>query len=694
MNINLFKKFKKAISFLKKGEKVFTSESLAIKTILLGGLLIFSIFLVFIALILEFLTPKINMEIKISGPEIVKVGELVTYTVSCKNTGNVILESPELIFNYPVYSLPEKGEMIESITSDKFGNFFHPEEEKIFTFKTRIFGSEGKKEELKSWLNYKTKHSSSAQMSEISTFSTQLSEIPVDLELDIPSKIPIFPQTKNELKFKIRYYSFIDYPFTNIKLEIDTPQNFNLKKSNPKTAEENQWNLPALEKNGTGEIEIWGEFLEQQEIGKEIIFVAKLSITIRGEKILLKETTKNPLTYKPVFLISQEINNKSEYIASHGEMLHHQVSFRNINEKPFRDLVLISTLEGNLYDLSTIECPKSENKPGDNSIIWNGETIPELRYLQPGEEAKVEFWIRLKQDYIPKETSEINILIRNNVSLGEFEKEFTNKVNSKIEIQQEGYYKDKYGFFENTGLPLEVNKTTTYTIVWKIKNYYSLVKDTIIKASLPPQVNVKSTHCTQGKINIKGEFSESESLYQEIPSDFRFENNLSYKTKSYEIKYLQTILKNEVPHVYHKYIPITGYFGPITINSVMEFQKKYEKEILLPQGFKEPSGYVDEFTRLKLNELLTHEIPTTSKEIIWELETIEPGKGIFSDPLIAAFQISFTPTLKQKGGTAILINKVLASGNDQWTGEIISAEDEPIDTMLPDDPTVREGEIH
>jgi len=191
MNIDFFKKIKESINSFKGGEKIFTSESLAIKTTLLGGVLILSIFLVFIALILGFLTPETNVEIKISGPETAEVGELITYTVSCKNTGNVIIESPELIFNHPDLSLPEKGEMIESIISDKFGNFLYPKEEKKFTFKTRIFGSKDEKGDVRSWLNYRTKHSSTTQISEISTFSTQLSEISIDLELDVPSKIPI-----------------------------------------------------------------------------------------------------------------------------------------------------------------------------------------------------------------------------------------------------------------------------------------------------------------------------------------------------------------------------------------------------------------------------------------------------------------------------------------------------------------------
>jgi len=671
-----------------KGREI--SESWYFILIILTAVLILGIVIVVIKVAL----PKTSLEIEISGPETAEVGELVTYTVTCKNTGNVTLENPELVFNYPAHSLPEKGELIERMRSSEFKDFIYPKEEEVFYFKTRLFGVEGEKTESKCWLNYKTKSTSSIQTSQVSTFSTQISEVPIDLELDIPSKIPISSERQNEFKFGVRYLSFIDYSLSNLKLKIDYPSTFNLKESKPEKVEENQWEIPTLAKNETGEVELLGNFPKEQEIGKELNFGAQLSIPIYGEEVLLKETIKSTLTYKPVFLISQKINGQEEYSPSPDERLHYQIYFQNIEDKSLRDLVLISTLEGDLYDFSTIETPMGENKPGDNSIVWSGEKISKLKYLPPEGKGEVEFWVKLKPDYKPENISEINAVINNKISLGGFEKEFNNKINSKIEIEQEGYFKDVYGFFENSGpQPPQVNQPTNYTIVWKIKNYYNLVKNAVIKASFSPQAKIKSIlPPSQGKIDIKGEYLEK-AIYPGIPVDFRFEHNLSYKMQSTEVEYLQIVLKEEVPQVYPESVSVSGYFGQTTFNAVIKFQEKYKKEILEPQGLKIGTGYVDELTRLKLNELLIKGVTVTPNEISWTIERIEPGVGVLSDTLTAVFQISFTPVLAQKGKMVELVGEVTFSGKDQWTGEMISTKDEPIDTSLPDDPTVKQGEI-
>ncbi len=681
------KKFKLFVSFFKG---MGLSESLALTLVLLGGILILTLFII----VIIFALPKTKLEIELSGPETAKVGELITYAVSCKNTGNVTLKNPELVFNYPAYSFPEKGGLIERVEPEQFKGSLEPKEEETFYFKTRLLGTIGEKEEAKCWLNYNTKHKTS-QVSKVATFSTQISEVPIDLELDLPSKIPISPETETEFKFRVRYASFIDYSFSNLKLKIDYPPAFSVKESKPEPIEENQWEIPTLKKNEAGAVEIWGKFPQNQEIGKAMDFSAQLFLTISGKEVLLKEVTKNSLTYNPVFLVSQKINGKSEYFSSPGEKLHYQVYFKNMQEKPMRDLVLISVLEGNLYDLFTIQCPKGEFELGDNSITWNGEKVSELRYLQPGEEGEVEFWVGLKSDYKQENISETNAIIKNKISLGGFEEEFRSKVNSKTEIEQEGYFRDKYGFFENSGdHPPKVNEATTYTIVWRIKNYYNLLEDIEIKAPLPPQANVKSIGSVpKGEIRIKGGHVQ-EVVYPGIPANFKFEHNLCYQMNSNEVKYLQIILKKEVPNVYPEEVGATGYFGRITFNSVIEFQEKYPKEILEPQGLELGTGYVDEFTRLKLDELLTKGVSVTSNEVIWEIKRIEPGVGISSEPWLAAFQISFTPTLAQKEKVAELVGEITFSGKDQWTGEIFSAKDEPIDTTLPDDLTAKgEGKI-
>ncbi len=75
--------------------------------------------------------------------------------------------------------------------------------------------------------------------------------------------------------------------------------------------------------------------------------------------------------------------------------------------------------------------------------------------------------------------------------------------------------------------------------------------------------------------------------------------DLKYQQKDEKVKALQIALKRE--GLFKG--PASGYFGPLTFQSVKLFQKKYKKEILEPWGFKKETGLVGPTTRAKLNEL-------------------------------------------------------------------------------------------
>ena len=95
-------KLKSAISFFRTRE---FSEQSALLTTILAFVLILVVFFLIIRVVL----PRTRVEVRISGPETAKAGEEITYTVTYKNTGNVVLKNPELVFNYPSFSLPEKS---------------------------------------------------------------------------------------------------------------------------------------------------------------------------------------------------------------------------------------------------------------------------------------------------------------------------------------------------------------------------------------------------------------------------------------------------------------------------------------------------------------------------------------------------------------------------------------------------------
>ena len=669
--------------------KFLVSEKTALALTIVGFFLILGLTILVINLFL----PKAKVKIEIVGPERVRAGEWATYTVKCKNIGNVILENPELAFQHPEASLPEK----EFIEVKKLSDFLYPKEERTLEFKTHPFGKEGDKQEIKTWLNY-SKKGKKMVFREVVTFLITISEIPIDLVLDVAPKIPIYPKTESEFNFRIKYTSLLDSSISNLKVKIIFPPNFKFKESSREGGKEGEWEIPSLTKGEVGEIEFLGTFPAREELGKEVAFKAQLFIVLPEREVFLKEVSARSFTFEPEFFISQKVNGKDNYIAWPGERLHYRISFKNIKGEPQRNRTLTATLDGKLFDLFSIEAPLGEFTPGNNSILWSEEKVSALRYLTPGDEGEVEFWVKLKSDYRPENISEANAIIKNRVFLAGFEKEYRYKVNSIVKIFQEGYYSDKYGFFQNTGPhPPKVNETTSYTIVWRVENYYNWIGNAKVKVTFPPQVkviNIKGNLKVEKEISPPGEGEKY--LYPGIPTDFRFEKPLQEGMTSEEVRYLQIILKEEVPYAWPKNVETTNYFGRITLEVLKAFQLKYKDEILVPQKLEKPTGYVDELTRLKLNELLVKSvIPSGKGEIIWDIGKIEPGTGIFNPPLTVAFQIVFTPVLTQRGKVGTLIHTVTLTGTDLWTETPIQVTDEPITTLLPDDPggIVGEGKI-
>jgi len=110
------------------------------------------------------------------------------------------------------------------------------------------------------------------------------------------------------------------------------------------------------------------------------------------------------------------------------------------------------------------------------------------------------------------------------------------------------------------------------------------------------------------QINVlKVELSEitKEIVYEGIPADFTFENNLRYGDNSDEVKYLQIILKKEIGSPsYPIDVSATGWFGSITKQSLIEFQEKYSFEILASFNITTGTGFMGRTTRAKLNSLL------------------------------------------------------------------------------------------
>lgn len=418
------------------------------------------------------------LKLEILGPAETELAQEIEYIVKYKNNGNVRLEEPRLILGYPEHALVREEESRKEIVLDDI----YPGQEQTFSFKTRLLGREGEIKKVRAWLNYRPKNLKARYESETS-YTTQIKFVPLTLEFDLPSKI----DSGKEISFKLNYFSNVDYPLSNLGIKIEYPDDFEFQNSKPQALGKTDWEIGLLNKAEGGRIEVAGNL--RGEIGQQKQFKAQLGSWQAGEFVLLKETIRAIQIVTPSLYISQQINNNPQYVATAGDALHYEIFFKNIGSDIFSNLFLVAKLEGEIFDLTTLRAPLGGFESGDNSIIFDWRKISKLQFLDIREEGRVEFWVELKDDWQMPSPNNKNQVLRLKIYLSQAQKEFITKVNSRLEVSQNGYYQDEV--FGNTGpVPPEVNRATTYTIIWQAKNYYNDVKSAKIKAILGSSVRL------------------------------------------------------------------------------------------------------------------------------------------------------------------------------------------------------------
>jgi len=168
-----------------------------------------------------------------------------------------------------------------------------------------------------------------------------------------------------------------------------------------------------------------------------------------------------------------------------------------VGDEPLQDLVLISRMEGDSLDLSSIKSTEGKWTSGDNSIVWDGTKVPELQLLDVGAVGKVEFWINVKGKWAMKSLNDKNPVIKDKISLGQARQDFLTKINSVISAEQKIYPENKY--FENSGpYPLESGKRTYLTVEWKAINNYNDIENAKMVTVLPESITFEKKTYPEG----------------------------------------------------------------------------------------------------------------------------------------------------------------------------------------------------
>ena len=527
-----------------------------------------------------------NVKLEINGPERIISGEEVIYKVKYKNNTKLPLKNIRLVFRYPEGSIRSSGDnLIESVD---LVNLEAGQENQV-EFPVRIIGLKDEIKKVSVELNYKPGKITSV-FNNSSEFSSEIISVPLILNFDIPKELV----DGQSFEFSLKFLNQSDISFDNLQIKLSYPSGFNFELSEPQALkDDNIWFIDKIEAGEEVEIFINGDIHGAE--GEVKPFKAQAGILDNNQFIPYSESINSlKISSSPLSAI-QTVNDSSNYVAEAGERLKYQINYKNTTGVGIRSVVITSKLEGNALDYTTLDLKNGSFDEDSQTIIWKASNLPELEFLSPGQEGKINFSIKVKKQLPINNYNDKNFEITNKVEVDSLQaplslkdiniigkSEFSIKVKSQLTIQTQAYYNDD--LISNSGpTPPKVGQTTTYTIKLRLINSSNDLDDVKVEAFLPPHV---------------------------------------------------------------KWI---GNFKP----SSSDLEYNYN-----------------------------------NGQFVWNVGDLPSATGILLPVKEVAFQVSITPGLVNVGNLLELIGQSKAFGLDDFIGLEISGTDEPIDTNLPDDPTI------
>ena len=315
-----------------------------------------------------------------------------------------------------------------------------------------------------------------------------------DFELELEAPEQVFPG--EEFEIKVKYEIDDEVPeLAEFEVHIDHPSNFEVVTSKPETIDRalDGVKFSGLEE-GDGEASIRGKI--ELPDSSEFQIKARLVMKIFGEEYTFMSETKNIMIGQSPLSFQVLLGEHEDVIRPGGELIY-VISYRNNTDVPLKDVVIRAQLLGEMFDYSTLET-NGRFVASNNTVIWDGGNVSELRELSTGEDGSASIKIEIKDKHPIQTLSDKNFnlvvdaKIESPTVSGGVDASKTvnasrveNKVAGLLEVKAGGYFRDaKSGILNSGPFPPRVGVPTNYTIHWTVTNYGTDVDSVEVRARL------------------------------------------------------------------------------------------------------------------------------------------------------------------------------------------------------------------
>lgn len=422
-------------------------------------------------------------------------GDQITYTAKWQNNTKVDLTDVRMRLFYPEGSVQERDGTFSPVVNEVLevgdvGSGKSGEQ----TFTVYLIGDKGNIKNATLEMAFSAKGLRSV-FEKSASVSTTIADLPVPLSLSVPPNAI----SGQEVSYILDYRNATTDDISDLRFVFTFPDGFTPKRATPAPTEgTNIWDVRTLAQNKGARIAVTGTLSGVERETKTLDIV--LQRKVNDQYLDYEKASAATIISSPLLSVQLSIAGARDVVAGVGDRLDYYVRWRNTSNTTLIGLTLGVRLEGDMYNLATLNTQGGFFDGATQTITWNSAAVPQFAALPPGASGETRFSIVLKEQFPSGSFGSRAFSVKASANLitpnvpsgvdGEdvaAQDSLTTKISTQPSLGTQAYYNDPS--LGATGpFPPQVDQATTYTVRWSVANPGNDIRNVTVSALLPPGV--------------------------------------------------------------------------------------------------------------------------------------------------------------------------------------------------------------
>lgn len=449
--------------------------------------------------------------VDIHGPTTIAGGDTVPLSLTITNKNPVSIKNATIEIDFPndtrsaVDVLSSYPRYIENLGTLASGATI------TRSIKAVVFGGAGQSLSLPVSFSYGTSGSSAVFVKK-SAYTLAVSSTPLSVSIAAPSETV----SGKPLTFEINVRSNATVPISNVILSGSFPFGFVATDSSLPLSGSNIY-IGAMQPGASKTITLTGTLTGQNSEQRVFHFTVGTSKTAKDRTLAVSYMTQDATVTisAPFITATLALNGDSSEgaVVTPGSHQSVAVSYSNTLSTSVTNATIAITLSGSAIDYDSIRTTSGFYRSIDRTILFSKDTDPSLARLSPNDSGIGSFtFSTLPQDEISQSQTitftisvsgtrvgQTNVIDEVNASVSK-----TVKVATVIALSASSLHSS--GPFGNSGpVPPRANQSTTYAIVWNVRNGGNTIANASVFATLPSYVSYTGVTAGSGSFSYNKE---------------------------------------------------------------------------------------------------------------------------------------------------------------------------------------------